>query len=402
MLGTDREIEGRGHNRVVGPDFQWRPSSKDVGHRPAPLLVVAHAGPPELADEWDGRALSGHDGQASWNHSTPRLDWYGQYTDASDGFRADTGFIPQVGYRDRLRGERPTPYRPTSGPMRRLRTYLIYQRTEERDGDLILRQYSPGFGLDGKWSSFVRIRYAFDKVARGSVVCRAGSCIYTIQVSPSQKVSRIELVGSVGQEADFDNARPGHGANIVLRTTLRPTDHLELQFNDSRRWLDVDVNEASSRSSRPRWTGCAPPTTSRARTFVRGIVQYVDTRRDRQPLRRRGGGQAGLVRRFGPLRLQAETGRPCSSWATGTTARSWRRPTGWSARTGSLPEAVVRVSSAETALVRPPRTRWTWAVVPFRIQPSAEAARSPTPPLPRRTSAPRTGPSGPWSPWPTT
>ena len=279
MLGTDREIEGGGHNRVVGPDFQWRPSSKDVVT--GQLLYSWSLTPdrPELADEWDGRALSGHDGQLSWNHSTPRLDWYGQYTDASDGFRADTGFIPQVGYRDAY-AESGYTFRPTSGPMRRLRTYLIYQRTEERDGDLILRQYSPGFGLDGKWSSFVRIRYAFDKVRAGSVVLPRRQLIYTIQVSPSQKVSRIELEGSVGQEADFDNARPGHGANIVLRTTLRPTDHLELQFNDSRRWLDVDVNEASSRLFTAKVDRLRATYNFTARTFVRGIVQYVDTRRD--------------------------------------------------------------------------------------------------------------------------
>ena len=29
LLLTDREIEGGGHNRVLGPDFQWRPTDKD-------------------------------------------------------------------------------------------------------------------------------------------------------------------------------------------------------------------------------------------------------------------------------------------------------------------------------------------------------------------------------------
>ena len=30
FLVTDREIEGGGHNRVLGPDFQWRPSDSDA------------------------------------------------------------------------------------------------------------------------------------------------------------------------------------------------------------------------------------------------------------------------------------------------------------------------------------------------------------------------------------
>ena len=27
---TDREIRGGGHNRVIGPDFQWRPNQSDA------------------------------------------------------------------------------------------------------------------------------------------------------------------------------------------------------------------------------------------------------------------------------------------------------------------------------------------------------------------------------------
>jgi hypothetical protein len=278
-LATDREIEGGGHNRVIGPDFQWRPTSKDTVT--GQLLYSWSLTPdrPELADEWDGRMLSGHDGQASWSHSTPRLDWYAEYTDASDGFRADTGFIPQVGYR-RGYGETGYTVRPTTGAVRRLRNYLIFDHSTERDGDLILRQFSPGFGLDGKWNSFVRIRYAFDRVRAGTVVLPRQQLLYTIYVSPSQKVSRIELEGSVGQEIDFDNARTGHGANVVLRTTLRPTDHLELQLNDSRRWLDVDVDTGSSRLFTAKVDRLRATYNFTARTFVRGIVQYVETVRD--------------------------------------------------------------------------------------------------------------------------
>ena len=57
-------------------------------------------------------------------------------------------------------------------------------------------------------------------------------------------------------------------------------DSLELQFNDSRRWLDVDVNEASSRLFTAKVDRLRATYNFTARTFVRGIVQYVDTRRD--------------------------------------------------------------------------------------------------------------------------
>jgi hypothetical protein len=279
LLATDREVDGGGFNRVFGPDFQWRPSSHDTVT--GQLLFSRSLTPnePDLADEWDGRSLSGHDGVASWNHSTTHVDWYAEYTDAGDEFRADSGFVPQVGYR---RGYAETGYtvRPKTGAVRRLRSYLIFDYSEERDRDLIFRQFSPGFGLDGRWNSFVRLRWAFDRVRAGTVTLPRQQLVYTVFVSPSRKVSRIELEGTVGQEVDFDNARPGHGATIVLRTTLRPTDHLELQLNDSRRWLDVDAGSGTSRLFTAGVDRLRATYTFTSRMFVRAIGQYVQTVRD--------------------------------------------------------------------------------------------------------------------------
>jgi hypothetical protein len=279
VLATDREIDGGGWNRVFGPDFQWRPSPRDTVT--GQLLFSRSRTPdrPELTGEWDGRRLSSHDGQLSWNHSTPRLDWYGLYADAGDEFRADIGFVPQVGYRDTY-GETGYTVRPKTGAVRRVRSFFIFDRVVERDGDLIFRQFSPGFGLDGRWNSFVRLRYAFDRVRAGTVTLPRQQLVYTIWVSPSQKISRIELEGSVGQEVDFDNARTGHGANVVLRTTLRPTDHLELQFNDNRRWLDVRAGADTSRLFTARVDRLRATYTFTSRMFVRGIAQYVRTVRD--------------------------------------------------------------------------------------------------------------------------
>jgi hypothetical protein len=298
VLATDREIEGGGFNRVFGPDFQWRPSPRDT--ITGQLLFSRSLTPnrTDLTEEWDGRRLSSHDGQASWNHSTPHLDWYAQYTDAGDEFRADSGFIPQVGHRDAYE-ETGYTFRPKTGPVRRLRTFLILDHTTERDGDLIFRQVSPGFGLDGKWNSFVRLRYANDRVRAGSVTLPRQQLVYTVQVSPSQKVSRIELEGFVGQEIDFDNARTGHGASLVLRTTLRPTDHLELQFNNNRRFLDVHAGPGTARLFTARVDRLRATYTFTSRMFVRAIAQPL-------ALCGRRGPQGGHLHGLGAVRLQAQ------------------------------------------------------------------------------------------------
>src|SRR6185295_917739 len=91
----------------------------------------------------------------------------------------------------------------------------------------------------------------------------------------------IGLDGFVGQEIDFDGARIGTGANINLSATIRPTNHLELRFNDSRRWLSVDT---PSRSRARLFTASVDRLraqyTFTSRVFLRAIAQYVSTRRD--------------------------------------------------------------------------------------------------------------------------
>jgi len=279
VLATDREIRGGGHNRVVGPDFQWRPSESDTVT--GQVLYSDSRTPvrPDLADEWDGRTLRGHGANTWWSHSTKTIDWFGQYKDFGDGFRADDGFVPQVGYRQGY-GEAGYTFRPT-GFLRRLRTFAIADYSADREGDLLNRRLSFGAGMDGKWSSFLRFWYAVDRVRAGDVTLPRQQLLYIVNLSPSLRLNQISLEGFIGQEIDFDDARTGSGANVSLSATFRPTNHLELRFNEARRWLNVDT--ASGRRSRLFTAGVdrlRATYTFTPRAFLRVIGQYVTTRRD--------------------------------------------------------------------------------------------------------------------------
>jgi hypothetical protein len=279
LLATDREISGGGHNRVVGPDFQWRPSDKDTVT--GQLLYSTSRTPvrPELATEWDGRWLQDHGAIAWWQHTTKTIDWFAQYKDFGSEFRADDGFVPQVGYRETY-GETGYTFRPT-GFLRRLRTFLIGDYSTERDGSLLNRQVAFGTGMDGKWSSFLRFWYAFDRVRAGEVTLPRQQLLYIIQASPSGVVNQVGLDGFVGQEIDFEGARVGTGANVNLRATLRPTNHLELAFNESRRWLNVDApTGGKARLFTAKVDRLRATYTFTSSTFLRVIGQYVATERD--------------------------------------------------------------------------------------------------------------------------
>jgi uncharacterized protein DUF5916 len=279
VLATDREIRGGGHNRVVGPDFQWRPSEADTVTGQVLWSDSRTPVRPDLAEEWDGRSLTGHGANGWWSHSTKTIDWFGQYKDFADEFRADDGYVPQVGYRQTY-AEVGYTFHPT-GFLRRLRTFVIADRTTERDSALLSRQLAFGTGMDGKWSSFLRFWYAFDRVRAGEITLPRQRLNYFVRFSPSRRVNQVNLDGFVGQEVDFDGARTGTGAHVNLSVTLRPTDHLELSFNESRRWLSVDSPGAGrGRLFTAGVDRLRATYTFTARAFLRAIGQYVSTRRD--------------------------------------------------------------------------------------------------------------------------
>ncbi|MCM2258797.1 MAG: DUF5916 domain-containing protein, partial [Vicinamibacteria bacterium] len=280
VLATGRQIEGGGHNFVVGPDFQWRPNDGDVVT--GQLLYSDSLTPnrPDLAQEWDGRRLSGHAAQAWYQHSSRTWDWFTQLSDVADDFRADNGFVSQVGYRQTF-GEVGRTFRPTKGFARRVRTFSFADYVVDREGELIQRHASFGFGLDGRYASFVRLRYAFDRTRTGAQLFDRNQFIFSANASPSRRVTQVAVDGFVGGEIDFANERPGTGGNVNLSASIRPTNHLELTLTERRRWLDVDDPERgrgrlfTARVDRVRATY-----TFTSRMFLRLIGQYVETRND--------------------------------------------------------------------------------------------------------------------------
>src|SRR4029079_3830281 len=148
-------------------------------------------------------------------------------------------------------------------------------------GALISRQVSPGAGMDGRWTSFMRFRYENDRVRSGDQTFPRQQFVYVGQVSPSRRFPLFSADGYVGQEVDFENSRPGRGATLNLTATINPTIHLELAAVDSHQWLHVDDAAGESqplftaRVARLRGTY-----TFTARLFVRLIGQYVSTDRD--------------------------------------------------------------------------------------------------------------------------
>ena len=279
FLVSSREIDGGGHNRVFGPDFRWQASKGDVIS--GQFLTSDSKTPerPDLADEWDGRNLDGHAARLWWNRERNNWDFFTSVRDVSEEFRADNGFVPQVGIRQGI-GEFGHTWYPEEKPVSRLRLFLFNERTEDREGKLILREFTPGFGLDGRKDSFIRFEFRFDEVLAIDNTFDRDWVHYFIFFTPSKRFSRFGLSGNVGDQVDFANDRLGDGATVNLSSTLRPTDHLEVQLNTSRRWLDVTTDEGlSGRLFSADVARLKATYTFNSQAWLRLIGQWVDTER---------------------------------------------------------------------------------------------------------------------------
>ena len=114
--------------------------------------------------------MTSHAGQLQWSHSTTRFDSSAMFKDVGDGFRAEAGFVPQVGYRESSAGAGWT-FRPT-GFVSKLRTFVNVDRQVDRAGELIGRDVQPGVAMNTRWNGFMQFRYIDDDIRSGERIDR--------------------------------------------------------------------------------------------------------------------------------------------------------------------------------------------------------------------------------------
>ncbi len=238
-LVTARQLDGGGFNRVFGPDAQWRVTARD---QVAAQLLWSDGETvrrPDLAAEWDGRRLSGHAAEASWNHQQRELNWRLLYQDIADGFRADTGFVPRVGYRQ-LRLDGGASFYP-DGLLTQVDPQLVASYHEDRDGHVLQRVVQPGVFLAGRRNlqALASLRLASELTAGRLLSTRSFRLL--AQVDPSRRFTRVGVEAAAGESIDLANGQVGTGADLSLYATLRPAARVTLDLLAARRWLDVPL-----------------------------------------------------------------------------------------------------------------------------------------------------------------
>jgi hypothetical protein len=156
--------------------------------------------------------------------------------------------------------------------------FVNSERQIDADGDLITRKIEPGIGMDVRWSGFMQFRYDDERIRSGGEMFGRRRFGYVAGFSPSRRVARVGLNGTLGEEIDFANARPARGMTVNADATINGTDHLQLAIVQNLRSLDVE-GSAGGRLFTARVSRIRGTYTFTARTFARVISQYVSTTR---------------------------------------------------------------------------------------------------------------------------
>jgi hypothetical protein len=230
---TDRRA-GDGYNTVAGPDASWRVSPTTRIN--AQFLASRTRGDAEFpgpGGPTNGATTSESSGNAATLdalHEGPR--WRGAFTLSrlDDHFRADNGFIPQVGIRS-VAGELRRKF--TGLPhIAELAPYVSFDTRDALAGGRV--SSAPRLGaqtiltnnlvLVTEW----RPREAVRTRAEGDLH-RYSQGYLSLTAYPGARLPVLTLSAIVGDAIDYSRDRAGHGETVSASVLWRPVNRLEIQ-----------------------------------------------------------------------------------------------------------------------------------------------------------------------------
>ncbi|MCA1732325.1 MAG: hypothetical protein LC732_01825, partial [Acidobacteria bacterium] len=211
-----------------------------------------------------------------YRHNSRNWVWGATYNDIGSGFRADSGFIPQVGYRA---GNAVVQYTGRGEKDKHWYTRWFlgadYDYSEKENGELLEEEIEGWAAVSGPLQSFFRVAVGQRDRRYNGVTFDEQFLHWVGEASPTGDLS-VYAQGTFADQIDFANTRPGErfrirgGArwNIGIRTRVElDYSHEDLEVEGGRLFVaDVTALKAIYHFN--------------IRTFVRAILQYTDVDRD--------------------------------------------------------------------------------------------------------------------------
>jgi len=272
LLATDRE--GNDYfNRVFGFDTDFRLTSRDRVR--VQVLGSSTRYPGEVADEYE-QQMDGFGGRAIdvyYFHNTRSHDWYAGLRDISDGFRADLGFIPRVGYRNYYAGWGHT-WNASPGKWWSMFNFGAgYDHYEDQEGQPLDRNAEFWFNYAGPLQTYVDINGGRRQEAYNGLEFTQNYLRFYSNMRPAGNVVFV-LNGRLGDRIDYANTRLGKRFQISPAVSYAFGLHLRLSLDHTFERMSVDGGRLYSANI----SQLSAIYQFSTRAFLRSIIQYVDYR----------------------------------------------------------------------------------------------------------------------------
>jgi hypothetical protein len=271
---THREGEGY-HNSVYGIDGLWRPTGSD---RVSVQALQSETEYPFAFASDIGLETGAFDGtawRAGYSHDSRNWNWYGRHEDMDPGFRADLGFLPQVGYTFDVAGFERRWWGEEKDWYTRWVAGADWDRREDSGGTLLEEEFEAWVGVGGPLQSFYFLDVGRRERFWNGVTFDEDFVNFFLEMRPTGGIS-LTLDTSFGDSIDFANTRAADEISLEPSITWNVGRHLQLGLEHDFLRLDVEggkLFEANLTELRTVYQ-------LNIRTFVRAILQYEDVRFD--------------------------------------------------------------------------------------------------------------------------
>lgn len=271
---TTRDGDGYA-NRVFGADGTFRISAKDT--LTGQLLGSQSEYPDSIvADYGQQSEMNDVAGRIQYRHNEKHWYWGATYQDIGTDFRADSGFIPQVGFRYGNAGLEYQGYG-EKGKNWYTRWWFggDFDRSEEQSGELLEQEVESWIAVQGPMQSFFQIDVGHRDRRFDDVTFDEEFLHWNAEVRPTGDFY-IFVGGTFADQIDFANTRLGE--RLVYNGGVRWNIGRRAKVDVDHSYEDLDVE--GGRLFSAEVTQLKAVYQFNVRMFVRAILQYTDITRD--------------------------------------------------------------------------------------------------------------------------
>jgi uncharacterized protein DUF5916/cellulose/xylan binding protein with CBM9 domain len=262
-------------NHVAGADAYFRVTPRDTVQ--AQLLGSRTRYPEAIVTDFEQPAGEFEDAAFyfDYRHSTRNWFWRAGYTDIGEDFRADSGFLPQVGYRRPIIGMERTWWGGKEDWYSRFFVGGDWDRTIEQTGQELEEEWEGYVGVGGPLQSFGFLGGGYRDVFFNGVQFQGHKFVnFFFEIRPVGDFY-FGIDGSFGDRVDFANTREGDRLLLIPQIRWNLGRHVKFELDHTYETLDVQ----GGRLFTANLTQLRVIYQFDIRTFVRAILQYTDISR---------------------------------------------------------------------------------------------------------------------------